>query len=33
VDIADPAFGNRMLSVDDFKELWQTGLAFVVRRP
>ncbi|HEX2197229.1 MAG TPA: C39 family peptidase [Burkholderiales bacterium] len=33
VDIADPAFGNRMLSVDHFKELWQTGLAFVVRRP
>lgn len=33
VDIADPAFGNRLMSVDDFKDAWQTGLGFVVRRP
>ena len=33
VDVADPAFGNRLMSVADFKEAWQTGLAFVVLRP
>jgi hypothetical protein len=33
VDIADPAFGNRLMSVADFKEAWQTGLGFVVLRP
>lgn len=33
VDIADPAFGNRLMSIEDFKEVWQTGLGFVVLGP
>ena len=30
VDIADPGFGNRTLSVSDFKSIWQGGIGFVV---
>ena len=30
--IADPAFGNRVLAVSKFKEMWLDGLAFVVTR-
>jgi uncharacterized protein len=28
--LADPAFGNRTMTVERFKELWLDGLAFVV---
>lgn len=30
VKIADPAFGNRILSLDDFKKAWVDKIAFVV---
>jgi predicted double-glycine peptidase len=30
--IADPAFGNRSISVEDFKAVWREGIAFVVTR-
>ncbi len=30
VQLADPAFGNRTMSVARFKEVWLNGLAFVV---
>jgi hypothetical protein len=30
VDIADPAFGNRTLSVAKFKAIWRGGIGFVV---
>lgn len=30
--LADPAFGNRTLSIDRFKKIWMDGLAFVVTR-
>lgn len=32
VDIADPAFGNRTMSVADFEAAWQDGIGFVVTR-
>jgi uncharacterized protein len=32
VDIADPGFGNRAMSVADFKSIWQGGIGFVVSR-
>jgi predicted double-glycine peptidase len=32
VDIADPAFGNNAMSVEDFKSIWKSGLGFVVSR-
>jgi predicted double-glycine peptidase len=32
--LADPAFGNRDMSVFDFMEIWMDGIAFVItRRP
>jgi predicted double-glycine peptidase len=30
VDIADPGFGNRTMSVEDFKGVWQNGIGFMV---
>lgn len=30
--LADPAFGNREMSVAHFKEIWMDGMAFVVTR-
>jgi len=32
VDLADPAFGNNTMSVEDFKSIWRSGLGFVVSR-
>ena len=32
VDIADPGFGNRTMSVRDFEAVWQDGIGFVVTR-
>ena len=32
VDLADPGFGNRRMSVDQFRAAWQGGIAFVVTR-
>jgi predicted double-glycine peptidase len=32
VDLADPAFGNSSMSVQDFKSVWKDGLAFAVER-
>jgi predicted double-glycine peptidase len=32
VDIADPGYGNRTLSVADFEDVWQDGVGFVVTR-
>jgi predicted double-glycine peptidase len=31
--IADPAFGNRIMTVDAFKRAWPSGIGFVVTRP
>jgi uncharacterized protein len=31
--LADPAFGNRTLSITGFTAIWMEGLAFVVTRP
>ena len=33
VQLADPAFGNRSMSVERFHEAWKDGIAFVVTRP
>ena len=33
VDIADPAFGNRLIPVERFVQVWQHGIAFSIRRP
>lgn len=30
LDVADPAFGNRIMSVERFTAAWQDGIAFVV---
>jgi len=30
--LADPAFGNRSISEDEFGRVWQSNIAFVVRR-
>ncbi len=30
VDIADPAFGNRSMSVENFNSVWKDGIGFVV---
>jgi hypothetical protein len=30
--LADPAFGNRTLSIERFKDMWMDGMAFVVTR-
>lgn len=32
VDIADPAFGNRTLALEHFREAWQNGIAFALER-
>jgi uncharacterized protein len=32
VDIADPAFGNRRLPLERFRQAWQNGIAFVLER-
>ena len=32
VDIADPGFGNRAMSVAQFKSIWQSGIGFIVTR-
>jgi predicted double-glycine peptidase len=33
LDIADPAFGNRRISVERFEKLWQDGIGFAISRP
>ena len=33
VDIADPAFGNRRMSLERFNRVWQGGIGFVITRP
>ena len=30
VSIADPGFGNRTMSVNDFSAAWQDGIGFIV---
>jgi predicted double-glycine peptidase len=32
VNLADPAFGNTSMSVDDFQSVWKSGMGFVVSR-
>ena len=32
LDIADPAFGNRRMSLERFRAAWKDGIAFVVTR-
>jgi len=32
VELADPAFGNRSMSVERFNQAWQEGIGFVVTR-
>jgi predicted double-glycine peptidase len=32
VDIADPGFGNRTMSVERFRAAWKDGIAFIVTR-
>jgi predicted double-glycine peptidase len=32
VDIADPGFGNRLMSIERFSSAWKEGIAFVVAR-
>lgn len=32
VILADPAFGNRSMSVREFLEIWQKHIAFIVRK-
>jgi predicted double-glycine peptidase len=32
MNIADPGFGNRTMSVEDFKDVWTDGIGFVVTR-
>ncbi len=33
LDIADPAFGNRRMSVERFNQVWREGIGFVITRP
>lgn len=33
LDIADPGFGNRRMSVEQFRKVWRDGIAFVIARP
>lgn len=33
LDIADPAFGNRRMPVERFRQVWRDGIGFVVTRP
>jgi predicted double-glycine peptidase len=32
VSVADPAFGNRTMSVENFEAIWKDGIGFVVTR-
>jgi predicted double-glycine peptidase len=32
IELADPAFGNRSMPVERFREAWQDGIGFVVTR-
>ena len=32
LNISDPAFGNRSMSVENFKSVWKDGIGFVVSR-
>lgn len=32
VDVADPGFGNRVMSIERFSAAWEEGIAFVVTR-
>jgi uncharacterized protein len=32
LDIADPAFGNRTISIERFKRIWKDGIGFTVTR-
>jgi uncharacterized protein len=32
VELADPGFGNRRMSIERFRATWKEGIAFVVRR-
>lgn len=32
VHLADPAYGNRTMSLDEFKKVWMDGLAFVINK-
>jgi hypothetical protein len=32
MNIADPGFGNRTMSVEDFTDVWTDGIGFVVTR-
>jgi predicted double-glycine peptidase len=32
MNLADPGFGNRTMSVEDFKDVWSDGIGFVVTR-
>jgi predicted double-glycine peptidase len=32
VNLADPAFGNTSMSIDDFQSVWTNGMGFVVAR-
>jgi len=32
LNIADPGFGNRTMSVEDFESVWKDGIGFVVTR-
>ena len=33
VVLADPAFGNMTMRVDQFQKLWKNGIAFVIHPP
>jgi len=33
VFMADPAFGNMTMRVDQFQSLWKSGIVFVIRPP
>lgn len=33
LDVADPAFGNRKMSIERFTKAWQGGIGFAVTRP
>jgi hypothetical protein len=33
VFMADPAFGNMTMRVDQFRALWKSGIVFVIRPP
>lgn len=33
LDIADPAYGNRRMTVEQFQKVWRDGIAFAISRP